>query len=74
MKIAIEEIMTMLERRAEINNTPLDQIEWTLNGVVQQIAPDEIDEWDFTGLGNIYFAENRFIRPCVTAIYMSKEE
>jgi len=66
MRVSVEEIMAMRARRKEINNTPLEDIEWTQNGeVITDITPEEIEEWRFTGLSHADFIVNR-IEPFVS--------
>lgn len=55
VKISVEEIMQMYNRRREINRCPLKDLEIYESGVLVNIDPKLIEEWDFTGLSNIDF-------------------
>jgi hypothetical protein len=73
MRVAIEEVNAMRERRREINDTPLEDIEWTLNGeVVKDISHEEIVDWKFTGLSNCDFVINRET-PFIVQMFLTKE-
>lgn len=55
MRIDIEELRAMRERRKEINNTPLEKIEYYFNGKKIDVPLYTIDEWKYIGLSNIDF-------------------
>ena len=57
MKIAIEEVQALQKRRSEINSIPLKEIEWTENGVVIPVTPEQLDSFDSTGLCNTDFVD-----------------
>lgn len=52
MKVSVEEIIEMEIKVSAINNTPLEDIEWTYEGKTLSIPKDTIDEWKFMGLSN----------------------
>lgn len=58
MKVTIEELWEMQERRNEINSTDIKDIEFYINGVKVDVPLESLEEWRFTGLSNtdfIYF-------------------
>lgn len=57
MKIEIEEILKMNERRTEINKQDIRDIEWYLDGNKIDILSETLEEWRFTGLSNIDFVD-----------------
>jgi len=56
MEVDIEELERVLLYIKKINKQKLDDITWTLRGVVHPIPKDHIEEWEFTGLNNVDFA------------------
>jgi hypothetical protein len=70
--VSIEEIKAMRLRRQEINNTPLNQIQWTIDGKVQPITEEEISSWEFMGLSNIDFSIEKFIESHIIQIFAKK--
>lgn len=57
IQISVEEVAALIQRRKEINIIPLENIEWTLNGVPIDIDPKEIEDFKFIGLSNVTFVE-----------------
>lgn len=55
MKINIEEILELQDRRAKINNALLSEIEFYENGIKIEIDPEVLEEWKFIGLNNTDF-------------------
>lgn len=55
MKVTIEEILEMQQRRSEINSIDIKDIEWYENGVKIEVHSESLDEWRFTGLSNTDF-------------------
>lgn len=60
MKISVEEVMQLLNRKDEINAVPLDSIVWTLDGKELQIPKEVLEEWSFMGMCNTSFIEFGF--------------
>lgn len=61
MKVSVEEIIEMEIKISAINNTPLEDIEWTYNNKTLSISKDTIDEWRFMGLSNKDFVNFHII-------------
>ena len=57
MRIDIERVRELLEAIAEINRAPLEEIEVYENGEKVDIPTVCLEDWKFTGLGNINFIE-----------------
>lgn len=74
MKVSVEEIQAMRNRRMDINNTPLEDIEWTLLGETVPIPKEKIKEWKFTGLSNIDFIIENFIHQHIVQLLMSRRQ
>ena len=55
LKIHVEEIIYLDEQLRRINRVPLNEIEFYENGVKLEIDPKLIEEFEFTGLGNVNF-------------------
>ncbi len=55
MQIAIEWIEYLIDERAKINLTPLEDIEFFKNGMKLDIPKEVVREFEFTGLNNIDF-------------------
>jgi hypothetical protein len=62
VKIAIEEIMAISERRGQINHLSLDEIIWTENGIEVDVPQERIDQWDLGGLNNFDFITSGFYK------------
>lgn len=58
VSVSIEEVRRLRARLNEINSIPLDQIVWTLNDNVVVFSAEEIAEWKYVGLSNVYFIEH----------------
>jgi len=54
-KISIEDVYEIDEEMREINQIPLDEIEWTFNGEVVDVDSQIVSEFEFTGLTNMDF-------------------
>lgn len=54
-RISMEEVSGLLDRIAEINSLPFDEIEWTENGEVIPYKQQLIDAWKDLGLNNTDF-------------------
>lgn len=57
MRVKVEKVLDLLRQLEEINNYPLDQIEWIYNNEYVEVAKKEIEDWRFTGLSNVSFIE-----------------
>ena len=57
VRIDIEEIMALQQRRKEINALELDTIDFYKNGEKVAVAPEDVEEWKYIGLSNIHFAQ-----------------
>ncbi len=58
MIVKIEDWRKMMEFRKAINQANLEDIKWIdENGEVIVVDPQALDEWKFTGLGNVNFPE-----------------
>ena len=55
MKINIEEVFELQERRIKINKAVTSEIEFYKDGKKIDIPKEELDKWDFTGLNNTDF-------------------
>ena len=55
--IAIEEVEALLSRIRTINALPLQNIVWVRDGLPIPVTKDDLDDWKFTGLSNVTFAE-----------------
>lgn len=55
MKIAIEYIRWLQQERIRINKASIRDIEFYENGMVVEVDPACIDEFEFTGLNNTDF-------------------
>ena len=60
IRIAIEDVLELQAKRAAINTLPLGEIEWTQNGEVIPITPEQVEDFRFTGLSNTSFVELEF--------------
>jgi hypothetical protein len=61
MKVKISEIKSLQDRRREINNISLSEIEFIDdNGKTIEIDHKILDEYEFTGLNNIDFIDLDF--------------
>lgn len=58
VSVSIEEVRQLRARLDEINSIPLDQIVWTLSDNVIPFSKEEIAEWKYVGLSNVYFIEH----------------
>lgn len=56
--VSVEEVRQLRARLDEINSIPLDQIVWILSDNVIPFSKEEIAEWKYTGLSNVYFIED----------------
>lgn len=61
MRVLVAEVISIMERLEEINNTPLSDIEWIYAGKVLPISEDVIEEWRFMGLSNKDFVNFRIM-------------
>ena len=55
--VSIEEVVALRNRLSEINELDPTTIDWYANGKKVEVKEEDIEEWRFTGLGNVYFAE-----------------
>lgn len=55
MRVDVEEIISIHKRIQQINEQPLEQIEWYKKGEKIEVDKKQIDEWKFIGLSNFYF-------------------
>ena len=58
MIINVEEVEELRARMAEINDVPLDEIEWHKDGKKLDINKKDIEFWKYVGLSNLYFLEH----------------
>lgn len=56
MRVDIEEILGMEARRNQINDTPLDQLEFYKDDKKIEVPASVVKGWRFVGLTNTYFA------------------
>lgn len=57
MRIDVEEIRKIDERRRQINALNIYDIEWYENGVRLNYTKEQLDEWKYIGLCNTSFVE-----------------
>lgn len=57
VRIDINEVKRLQERRREINAIPLGDIVWVDGERVIEISPKVLREWIFTGLSNVDFID-----------------
>lgn len=57
MRIDVEEIRKIDERRREINELNIYDIEWFENGKRLHYTKDQLDHWKYIGLNNVSFVE-----------------
>lgn len=57
LRVTVEEVDAIFWRRAQIQETPLKDIEWSRGGVVLTPTKEDLDDFRFTGLSNIYFID-----------------
>ena len=55
MRVDLEEVEDIQERRWRINSVPLDEIEWFKNGKRLKIYKKVVKWFEYTGLNNIDF-------------------
>jgi hypothetical protein len=72
MRVSVEDIIELRKRRQAINNTPLEEIEWTRNGEVVEVTEEDVEGWKFTGLSNFDFAVEQWIEPHIVQLFLSK--
>ena len=56
-QIDLIDVRKLIELKRHINGDSLDNIDWYDNGVKLVVADEDIDEWKYTGLNNLDFAE-----------------
>lgn len=61
MNVNVEELRRALDYIADINNTPLEDIWWEINGEVMRVEKEKIEEWKFIGLSNVFYAEDNLL-------------
>lgn len=61
-QIDLVDVRKLLELKRFINGDSLDSIDWYDNGVKIEVPEDDIDEWKYTGLANLSFAELKLMR------------
>lgn len=57
-----EEVRALKEQLREINNIPLEDIEWHEDGKPLDINPEFIKEWRFIGMNNSDFIDTGFYK------------
>jgi len=62
MKVAVEYIRWLREELVKINKPELEDIEFFENSVLLEIDPKLIEDFKFTGLGNVGFIETGFYK------------
>jgi len=60
IRVDIEEIKDIVERKKRINSVELDRIEFYENGVKLEINQELVEEFIFTGLNNFDFITSEF--------------
>lgn len=60
MRVSVEEIFTLQEKRNRINTCPVDEIEFTKGGKLLKIDKEIISEFRFTGLATMDFITSGF--------------
>jgi hypothetical protein len=55
MKVDINRVLELQRELHEINEVPLDEIEWTLDGKPLAVSARCVAEFRFTGLSNVSF-------------------
>ncbi len=60
IRIDVNEIKRIEERRREINSIPLENIEWVDGDMPVNIPAKHVEDWKFIGLSNCCFAETEF--------------
>lgn len=61
-RIDLADVRLLLRLKELINGDSLDNIEWYDNGIPVNVLYDDIDEWKYTGLTNLAFAELKLLR------------
>lgn len=61
-QIDLDDVRKLLELKKFINGDSLDNIDWYDNGIPVNVLYDDIDEWKYTGLTNLAFAELKLLR------------
>lgn len=56
MIVELADLKKALDLLDEINKAPLASIEWRGPEGAIDVDPDEIAEWKYVGLSNVYFA------------------
>ena len=57
--VDLVELNRVLEYLKRINAAPLSCIRWRLHGDEVAVSEEEISDWNFVGLSNVYFAKDR---------------
>lgn len=57
IRINLELIEQFIDFKRRINSTPLQDIEFFRGGKPVAVSAEEIEEWRFTGMSNLSFAE-----------------
>lgn len=65
MRIDVETVLDLNEKRKAINSIPLENIEWFENGKLLQVREGAVEEFKFTGLANIDFILCGYYKPPV---------
>lgn len=60
IRIDLEEVRALLNRKNEINALDIREIEWYEDGKPLEIPPECLDKWRFIGLTNVFFVELEF--------------
>ena len=59
-EVDLEKLLAVRLYLKELEGMDLEDITWTLKGVEQVVSTEDITYWNFTGLGNRYFAYEKF--------------
>lgn len=62
MRVDIERIKALKAEFDEINKMDLDQIQFYEKGNHIEISQEQINEWKFIGLSNVYFILDEFYK------------
>ena len=61
MRVNVEEMEEIINRRKEVNAVPFNEIRWYKNGELMHIPKDKLEGWKYTGLSNLCFVETCLI-------------
>lgn len=62
IRVDVEEVIDILNRRKKINSLDLASIDFYRNGVKVEVDQEKVKDWDFIGLTNVCFVELEIIQ------------